>query len=62
MNRFEPISTENIHFESHGNSTQVAVMRDTVTGVLYVLFREGNAGGLTPLVGVDGKPLVYFEK
>lgn len=40
---------------------QTIILRDTVTGVLYLLAAYSNAGGLTPLLGVDGKPLVWRE-
>ena len=31
---------------------------DRVTGVQYVFHKNGNAAGLTPLLGKDGKPVV----
>lgn len=31
---------------------------DTETGVNYLFHAEGYAGGLTPLLGADGKPVV----
>ena len=31
---------------------------DTQTGVHYLFHACGNAGGLTPLLGPDGKPIV----
>ncbi|MCI8437623.1 MAG: xylan 1,4-beta-xylosidase [Lawsonibacter sp.] len=31
---------------------------DTQTGVHYLFHASGNAGGLTPLLGPDGKPIV----
>ena len=31
---------------------------DTVTGVQYLFHRDGNASGLTPLLGPDGKPVI----
>lgn len=31
---------------------------DTATGVNYLFIAEGYAGGLTPLLGPDGKPVV----
>ena len=44
-----------IHKESTLNtSTQVIV--DTATGVCYLWHRDG--GGLTPLLGKDGKPVI----
>lgn len=35
---------------------------DTETGVQYLFCQSGYAGGLTPLLDVEGKPLVYKEK
>ena len=36
------------------------VLKDTQTGVLYYMVQEKGSGGigLTPLLGVDGKPVV----
>lgn len=34
---------------------------DTRTGVNYLYMRNGNAGGLTPLLGRDGKPVITPE-
>lgn len=31
---------------------------DQETGVQYLFIRNGNAGGLTPLLGADGKPVI----
>lgn len=36
----------------------VQILRDKQTGVQYVWARAGYAGGLTPLLDADGKPLV----
>lgn len=46
-----------IHKESTLNtSTQVIV--DTATAVCYLWHRDGYGGGLTPLLGKDGKPVI----
>ncbi len=37
-------------------STQVIV--DTATGVCCLWHRDGYGGGLTPLLGKDGKPVI----
>lgn len=34
------------------------VIVDTETGVQYLMMTEGYAGGLTPLLDRDGKPLL----
>lgn len=39
-----------------GGSTQVLIDRET--GVNYLFHREGYSGGLTPLLGTDGKPII----
>ena len=38
------------------NVTEIGV--DRVTGVQYVFHASGYAGGLTPLLGPDGRPLL----
>ena len=38
------------------NVTEICV--DRVTGVQYVFHASGYAGGLTPLLGPDGRPLL----
>lgn len=46
---------------SQGNgftSTQIDIYVDKVTGVNYLFRHDGYAGGLTPLLGRDGKPIV----
>ena len=35
---------------------------DTETGVQYLFCQSGYAGGLTPLLDTEGKPLIYHEK
>ena len=37
------------------------VLIDTKTGVNYLFFRRGYAGGLTPLLDSDGKVIVSRE-
>ena len=31
---------------------------DTTTGVHYLIWQNGYAGGVTPLLGADGKPVI----
>ena len=50
-----------IHELTEGNgltSMQKSVIVDTETGVNYLWINEGYAGGLTPLLDADGKPIV----
>ena len=51
MDRFEKVYTQ-------GKVNAVEIWIDTETGVNYVFRRDGYAGGLTPLLGKDGKPIV----
>lgn len=41
-----------------GFSDAIEIFRDTHTGVCYLWRAGGFAGGLTPLLGPDGKPVV----
>ena len=34
---------------------------DTQTGVQYLFHKDGNAAGFTPLLGIDGKPVIFRE-
>ena len=34
------------------------ILRDRETGAEYLFVQSGYAGGLTPLLGADGKPIV----
>ncbi len=51
MNRFKKIY-------SQGKMDVVEIWIDTETGVNYVFRKNGYAGGLTPLLDKDGKPVV----
>jgi len=35
------------------------VIVDRLTGIQYVYHRQNNGGGMTVLLGPDGKPLLY---
>ena len=52
MDRFEKISGQ-------GRLTVTEIWRGRETGVLYLFHKDGYAGGLTPLLDKDGKPIVY---
>lgn len=47
---------EKVYSQGALNVTEIWV--DTETGVNYVFHASGNAGGLTPLLDKDGKPVV----
>ena len=51
MDRFEKIYTQ-------GKITITEVWVDKETGVNYIWHRDGYAGGLTPLLDAEGKPVV----
>jgi hypothetical protein len=41
-----------------GLSTHAKVVIDKETGVNYLFFHHGYAGGLTPLLDKEGKPII----
>ena len=43
---------------SQGSLTVTEIWVDLETGVNYMFHVVGNAGGLTPLLDADGKPVV----
>lgn len=51
MDRFKKVYTQ-------GAVNVVEIWVDTETGVNYLFHCSGPAGGLTPLLGEDGKPIV----
>ncbi len=49
-----------IHKEGNTiTSGRKTILVDKETGVQYLFVMDGYAGGLTPLLGADGKPLLY---
>lgn len=48
--RFEKV------YEQAGLFASILILRDRETGIEYLWCREGESGGLTPLLGCDGKP------
>lgn len=51
--RFEEV------YSQGGVFAALKVTLDTETGVQYLHWASGNAGGVTVLVDKDGKPLLY---
>ena len=51
MKRFEKIYTQ-------GVATVTEIWVDQVTGVHYLFHQSGNAGGLTPLLDREGRPVI----
>lgn len=52
-NRFEVV-----HKESNGIFLEESVLIDKETGVNYLYVQSVFAGGLTPLLDADGKPVI----
>ncbi|MDO5494932.1 MAG: DUF6440 family protein [bacterium] len=44
--------------ESRGFGETQQILRDTVTGVCYLVATSGYGCGITPLLNVDGSPVV----
>ena len=47
---------ENVY--SQGGLSTMEIWVDKETGVNYLFHTRGYAGGMTPLVGRDGKPII----
>lgn len=43
---------------SQGMICTMEIWVDTETGVNYLFHRDGNSGGLTPLLDKNGKPVI----
>ena len=55
LERFEVVLKEGNSLTEAG---QVMILRDKETGVQYLWVKSGYAGGLSPLLNSDGKPLI----
>ncbi len=52
-----------VKVHSDGAFAPMQIWVDTETGVNYLVLRDGNAGGITPLLDREGKPVItYVEK
>ena len=51
--RFRNVKKENVGF-----GETATVLQDTQTGVNYLFVQTGYAGGLTPLLDREGKPII----
>lgn len=47
-----------IHSDSHGPFSMSEIYQDSETGVCYLWHQMDKAGGLTPLLSRDGKPVI----
>ena len=56
--RFEVLLNET---PNGGMMMATIIIRDTVTGVLYLQLVNGYGGGLTPLLDAEGKPIVWND-
>ena len=54
LERFEVVLKEGNSLTDAG---QIMILRDKETGVQYLWIKSGYAGGLTPLLNADGKPV-----
>lgn len=54
-NRFEAIYNDGSTLKTEGART---IIVDKETGVNYLVWQSGYAGGITPLLDSDGKPIV----
>lgn len=54
-NRFELVQAEGFGFSKSGICR---ILLDTETGVHYLAWQSGYAGGITPLLGPDGRPVI----
>ena len=55
LERFEVVLKEGNGLTEAG---QIMILRDKETGVQYLWVKSGYAGGLSPLLDSDGKPLI----
>ena len=55
LERFEIVSKEGGLLNEAG---QIQILRDKETGVQYLWIVSGYAGGLTPILDANGKPLI----
>ena len=53
--RFQVVFKEGFQLKDEGFRQ---IMVDTQTGVNYLVWKSGYAGGITPLLDPDGKPIV----
>lgn len=58
-NRFKVILKEGAQLKDDG-MRQILV--DTETGVHYLVWKSGYAGGITPLLDPSGKPVVSYAE
>ncbi len=47
-----------IEMYTEGTFATTTILVDTITGVNYLRFINGYAGGICPLLDADGKPII----
>lgn len=57
--RFELVLSEGV---KGALSMSTTILRDTVTGALYLMVVNGYGGGLTPLLNSDGTPMIWTQE
>ncbi len=55
-NRFERV------YSQSGWTAYQYIYVDRETGVQYLVITSGQGAGVTPLIGADGKPLLYQKE
>ena len=58
MSKTEDKRFEVIYQQGSALTEMTLILRDRETGAEYLFAQCGYAGGLTPLLGADGKPIV----
>jgi lipoprotein len=54
--RFVTVSEEQIC------DSELTIVSDKETSVCYLIYKSGHKGGITPLIGKDGKPVLYNNR
>ncbi len=49
-------------YDQSGWTAYQYIWVDRETGVQYLVITSGQGAGVTPLIGADGKPLLYKEE
>ena len=50
-----------IAYSQNSFGSTIEILVDTETGVNYIWRRSCNAGGMTPLLGADGRPVISVK-
>ena len=58
MSKQEKPRFEVVKKEKYSLFEESIILKDTETNMLYIFFQGGYAGGITPLLDKDGKPII----